>query len=269
MNINEIDEELEQQFGKPRNITEENVLFLMSLIVEQVDGASINKEVERPSPDAYAMMIMAVMQYPTIPWEELAKKPAIRRSFKFVAVKCKDHYAELDKLTKEVMNKHLQGVTRDIGLAFLKIIRALSKEECPSKLIEHTPFPAHFEAIINGLHKLIQKEHPDDAAAIIHCAINDGILNANTQRSLVVDEFNLKKSSFDKYFTKYRDGQSDNNERIRKETKARIDYHQKTLRNTIGYTVGSDGNVQFYDRKLGSRSLLNAVIAYCRTILNN
>ena len=167
------------------------------------------------------------------------------------------------------MNKHLQGVTRDIGLAFLKIIRALSKEECPSKLIEHTPFPAHFEAIINGLHKLIQKEHPDDAAAIIHCAINDGILNANTQRSLVVDEFNLKKSSFDKYFTKYRVGQADNNERIRKETKARIDYHQKTLRNTIGYTVDSDGKVQFNDRKLGSRNLLNAVIAYCRTILNN
>ncbi len=272
MNLNEIDEELEMQFGKPRSIPAENSKYMLSLIEEQADikSKTINTDVERPSPDAYAMMIMAVVQYPNIPWEELAKKkPAIRRSFKFVAVMCKDHFDELEKLTKEVMNKHLQGVTQQIGLAFLKIIRALSKEECPSKLIEHTPFPAHYEAIINGLHKLIQSEHPDDAAAIIHCAINDGILNANTPRSLFVDEFNLKKSSFDKYFSKYYNGQTDKDEHIRRQTKARIDVHLRTLRNTIGYTVDSDGRVQFYDNKLGNRNLLHAVIAWCRMIFNN
>ena len=35
MNINELGEDLEQQFGKPRNITEENVKFMLSLIKEE------------------------------------------------------------------------------------------------------------------------------------------------------------------------------------------------------------------------------------------
>ena len=35
MNINELGEDLEQQFGKPRNITEENVRFMLSLIKEE------------------------------------------------------------------------------------------------------------------------------------------------------------------------------------------------------------------------------------------
>ncbi len=32
MNINELGEDLEQQLGKPRDITEENVRFVLSLI---------------------------------------------------------------------------------------------------------------------------------------------------------------------------------------------------------------------------------------------
>lgn len=38
MNINEMSEDLEQQFGKPRNVTQENVRFMLSLVQEQDDG---------------------------------------------------------------------------------------------------------------------------------------------------------------------------------------------------------------------------------------
>ena len=41
MNINELGEDLEQQFGKPRNITEENVRFMLSLIKEEFDGTKV------------------------------------------------------------------------------------------------------------------------------------------------------------------------------------------------------------------------------------
>ncbi|WP_302397895.1 hypothetical protein, partial [Leyella stercorea] len=49
MNINELCEDLEQQFGKPRNITEENVRFMLSLIKEEFDGTigSVNRTVSR------------------------------------------------------------------------------------------------------------------------------------------------------------------------------------------------------------------------------
>lgn len=46
MNINELGEDLEQQFGKPRNITEENVRFMLSLIKEEFDGTKVNENVE-------------------------------------------------------------------------------------------------------------------------------------------------------------------------------------------------------------------------------
>ena len=49
MNINELGEDLEQQFGKPRNITEENVRFMLSLIKEEFDGTKVNENIEKPS----------------------------------------------------------------------------------------------------------------------------------------------------------------------------------------------------------------------------
>lgn len=53
MNINELGEDLEQQFGKPRNITEENVRFMLSLIKEEFDGTKVNENVEKPSLEAF------------------------------------------------------------------------------------------------------------------------------------------------------------------------------------------------------------------------
>ena len=78
MNINELSEDLEQQFGKPRNVTAENVRFMLSLVEEEFDGKTVNEDVEKPSVDAYGATILAVMSYQTTPWEELAKKPAIQ-----------------------------------------------------------------------------------------------------------------------------------------------------------------------------------------------
>ena len=63
MNINELGEDLEQQFGKPRNITEENVRFMISLIKEEFDGTKVNENIETPSLEAFGMTILAVIVY--------------------------------------------------------------------------------------------------------------------------------------------------------------------------------------------------------------
>ena len=191
MNINELGEDLEQQFGKPRNITEENVRFMLSLIKEEFDGTKVNENVEKPSLEAFGMTILAVMSYQTTPWEELAKKPSIRKTLKYIAIRGNDHYDEMEALTKELIRKHFDGITQKMVLGFLKIIREVSNEERPTKLIEYTPFAAQYYAIQYGLHQLIRGEHPDDAAVIIHCAIEAGILFPTIPRSLLVDEFNL------------------------------------------------------------------------------
>lgn len=166
MNINELGEDLEQQFGKPRNITEENVRFMLSLIKEEYDGTKVNENVEKPSLEAFGMTILAVMSYQTTPWEELAKKPSIRKTLKYIAIRGNSHYDEMEALTKELIRKHFDGITQKMVLGFLKIIRGVSNEERPTKLIEYTPFPAQYYAIHYGLHQLIRGEHPDDAPSL-------------------------------------------------------------------------------------------------------
>ena len=74
MNINELGEDLEQQFGKPRKITEENVRFMLSLIKEEFDGTKVNENIEKSSLEAFGMTILAVMSYQTTPWEGLDKE---------------------------------------------------------------------------------------------------------------------------------------------------------------------------------------------------
>lgn len=86
MNIKELGDDLEQQFGKSRNITEENVRFMLSLVKEEFDGKNVNEDVEKPSLDAFGMTILAVMSYQTTPWKELAKKPSIRKTLKYYSI---------------------------------------------------------------------------------------------------------------------------------------------------------------------------------------
>ena len=266
MNIKELGDDLEQQFGKPRNITEENVCFMLSLVEEEYDGEKVNEDVEKPSLDAFGMTILAVMSYQTTPWEELAKKPSIRKTLKYIAIRGGNHYDEIEALTKELMHKHFKGINQKMILGFLKIIRGLSNEERPTKLIENTPFPAQYYAISHGLHQLIRGEHPDDAAAIIHCAIEDGILFPTIPRCLLVDEFNLKKSSFDKYFSKYHVSLEYESDAIKRQIEEKIKYHRKVLRDTIGYTLDSEGTIKFHNRKLGRKNFLSIIIAYCRSL---
>lgn len=269
MNIKELGDDLEQQFGKPRNITEENVRFMLSLINEEFDGKKVNEDVEKPSLDAFGMTILAVMSYQATPWEELAKKPSIRKTLKYVAIRGGSHYDEIEALTKDLMRKHFDGITPKMILGFLKIIRGLSTEKQPSKLIEYTLHPAQYYAISHGLHQLVRGEHPDDAAIIIHCAIEDGILSPTVPRSLIVDEFNLKKSSFDKYFSKYHVSLDFESDTIKRQAEEKIKYHRKAVRDAIGYTLDSDGTVIFRNRKLGRKNFLSIMIAYCRSIIRS
>ncbi len=102
MNITEIGEDLEQQFGKPRNVTAENARFMFSLIQEEFDGTKVNEDVEKPSLDAFGTTILAIMSYQTTPWEELAKKPSIRKALKYIAIRGSNHYDEMEALRNAI-----------------------------------------------------------------------------------------------------------------------------------------------------------------------
>ena len=103
MNIKELGDDLEQQFGKP--ITEENVRFMLSLVEDEYDGKKVNEDVDKPSLYAFGMTNLAVMSYQATPWEDLAKKPSIRKTLKYIAIRGGNHYDEIETLTKELMCK--------------------------------------------------------------------------------------------------------------------------------------------------------------------
>ena len=269
MNISELSEDLEQQFGKPHNITEENARFMLSLVEEQSDGNEVNEDVPKPSMDALGMTAYAVMSYPMTPWEELAKKPAIRRSLKYIAVRGKDHYDEVESLIKELLRTHTKGLSQKMVFGFIKVVHALNNEESPTKLIEYTPFPAFYYQIFHGLHRLIRAGKNEDAALYISCAIEDGILYETVERSLIVKEFNLTKSGYNKYFVAYHIDPLTDRESLQNHKANKKKYYFTTLRAEIGYVVEKDGRVRFLDRRLKRKNFLAIIVAYLRNIFSS
>lgn len=275
MTIDEISEDLQSQFGKPRNQTEDNIRYVLTLVAEHVEGDHVNENVPKPSLDALATTCYAVMTYGTTPWEELCKKPAIKRTLTWIVIRGKDHYDEVEDAIRQLMHKNLKGLNLKMIQGFMKLTRALSNEEHPSRLIEYVIKPAHYDDIVNGLHTLIHYGQDEHAALYITCAIEDGIIAANVSKPLLIDEFNLNKSGFYKYFGLYYDDPSKlegkkanlaNHNYIENRKKS----YKTSLRSAIGYTVKKKDDdqieVTFRHKALKRRNILTAIIAYLRSI---
>lgn len=91
-----------------------------------------------PSLDAFGMTVLAVMSYQTTPWEELAKKPSILKTLKYVAIRGGNNYDEIEALTKDLMCKHFDGITlkksRGIAPYLLTFFVFISLAPCIRKL---------------------------------------------------------------------------------------------------------------------------------------
>lgn len=275
MTIDEISEDLQSQFGKPHNQTEDNICYVLTLVAEHVEGDHVNEDVSKPSLDALATTCYAMMTYGTIPWEELCKKPAIKRTLTWIVIRGKDHYDEVEDAIRQLMHKNLKGLNLKMIQGFMKLTRALSNEEHPSRLIEYVINPAHYDDIVNGLHTLIHYGQDEHAALYITCAIEDGIIAANVSKPLLIDEFNLNKSGFYKYFGLYYDDPSKlegkkanpaNHNYIENRKKS----YKTSLRSAIGYTVKKKDDdqieVTFRHKALKRRNILTVIIAYLRSI---
>lgn len=275
MTIDEISEDLKSQFGKPRNQTADNIRYVLTLVAEHVEGDHVNEDVPKPSIDALATTCYAVMTYGTTPWEELCKKPAIKRTLTWIVIRGKDHYDEVEDAIRQLMHKNLKGLNLKMVQGFMKLTRALSNEEHPTKLIDFVINPAHYDDISNGLHSLIFAGQDEHAALYITCAIEDGIIAANVSKTMLIEEFNLNKSGFYKYFGMYYDDPS--KLEGKKANPANHNYienkkknYKISLRSAIGYTVTMKEDKQievtFRHKTLKRRNFLNVIIAYLRSI---
>lgn len=269
MTIDEINEDLKAQFGAPRNQTEENIRYVLSLVAEHVEGDHVNENVPKPSLDALATTITAVMTYGTTPWEELCKKPAIKRTLTYVAIRSKDHYDEIEDLVHQLMKKHYTGLSLKMINGFMKIINALAEQSHPTKFLEYVTYPQHYDEISQGLHKLIYPEKGEDTAIIISCAIEDGLIQANIPRSVIIKEFEQTKSGFNRYFTMYHEDAALLDPSKTKWLNTRKAHFKTSIRATIGYTVNRDGTIKFFKKALKFRNILTLFIAWIRSFFKD
>ena len=129
MNINELGEDLEQQFGKPRNITEENVRFMLSLIKEEFDGTKVNENIEKPSLEAFGMTILAVMSYQTTPWEGLDKEKLRQMVLQYLS-NAGDEGAKRDSIYEYLKDVLPQNKTEEQKLRSLgDLLKTMKKED--------------------------------------------------------------------------------------------------------------------------------------------
>ena len=129
MNINELGEDLEQQFGKPRNITEENVRFMFSLIKEEFDGTKVNENIEKSSLEAFGMTILAVMSYQTTPWEGLDKERLRQMILQYLS-NAGDEGAKRDSIYEYLKDVLPQNKTEEQKLRSLgDLLKTMKKED--------------------------------------------------------------------------------------------------------------------------------------------
>lgn len=279
--IEEISEDLEADFGKPYNVSEDNSRYMLSLIEENMIDGVINPDLQEPSLDAMATTTMAIYKYPNIPWRELSQKPAIKRGLTFIACNVCDHPEKVEDMFHRLMQKHYGGLTVKMCQAVLKIVKLMSKDMQPfTSLHEYILIADRYENIIVGLHNLIRPGKDRDAALFVLAAIEEGLIAADVPQNIIVDEFSLNKSGFSKYYRFYKEDY-DMDPSQKKEFDSKLSKYKESLRAAIGYEIKTitecdeDGNESvchkkvFHGRSLSRRNILSIIIAYFRALFRS
>ena len=267
--ISEMREDLNAAFGDPKAISELNAYYMLRLITENAADGHVNRNYPEPSIQATCMTFLAFCYYPTKTWEELAEsKRAIKRKLTYIAINCNGNMDKVEELLMRLMQRVGDKNVINKVQGYRKLLHTLAKEDIPTRLIDYITHSEHYDAISNGLHKVIRSGHDRDAAYCVSAAIEDGLLLATTPRSLLIEEFKLNKSGFNKYFSQFqmeREQLSSNEQKILDNKKA---IYKENLRSLIGYTRSSNGELVFSESPVSSRNFITNAVAYVRSMLS-
>ena len=244
MTLEEIDEELKAKFGEKTSLSmaDANIKYCVDLLNSRTINGTFDANVEKPSIDAMTYTLLAVADHSNKhTLQELASEtPAIKRGLLYCIVKGYDNYDEMFEHVKDTLRKHASDKLNLKNLnPFLNIIKYAAHIQS-SIFMYCLNFPERSDDITIALHQLIDNKGDEKAALVIIAATEDGILKPTAKREAYVNEFNLNKSGFNKYMTRYQ-GQ----EKRFTDKQRMIDNLKVSLRNTIKYKV-DDGQIKFY-----------------------
>ncbi len=260
MKLNEIDEQLETQFGKRTSqyVADANRQYCLNLIKSRMKGGKVDPDVEKPSVDALTTTILAVTKYPNKTFEELSShQPAIKRSLLYCFVRGYDNYDEVHELVvsclKKFAKKELNIKSVQTFLNYIKIVGNMK----PTKFIDCVNYPERYDVILKTLHHLIDNEGDENAALVIISAQEDTLIKPTAPRKAFITEFNLNKSGFEKYMTMYMNGKGE------KDIQKKKELIKESLRNLIKYTMIVDGGLRF-KHGIKKRDILKLILNFLK-----
>ena len=258
MRFEEIDQDLEAQFGKEtsQTIADANIEYCIEILNNRVINEKFDANVEQPSIDATAIMLLALTKYPHKTFRELAmQRPAVKKALLYCIVKGVDNYDEVHYHIKDVLKKHAGELNLKVVNNFLNILQVVAPAKS-AKFSDCMNFPERFEDISRGLHHLIDGKGDKLASLVIMVALDDGLLKPTTSRKTFVDEFALNKSGFNKFMTDYENNRISLGDQ-RKKTQIQI-----SLRNVVGYSIENDKVI--FNKRLGKRNILKLIANFLK-----
>ena len=238
-------ESLDKEYGK--SIEERNVAYIASLLKlrERPDG-TIDDDIQAPSLQSTAEVIILIMNRHDIPYEQFCEKDrGHKRVIEYIFIRGVKHRDEIVTFLKQLLRKSMPGLAPKLVLAFIRMYDEYCKEKVSNHFLKLILFPEKAKEIIDTLHFLINGEVGKGAATVMWVTYEEGLISS-CKYDDIKDEFtSISQKAYNKEILLFRNKTHD-------EIKEPI---RTQLRTRIGYTKLEDGTIEFHNNSLSPRNM--------------
>ncbi len=238
-------ESLDKEYGK--SIEERNVAYIASLLKlrERPDG-TIDDDIQAPSLQSTAEVIILIMNRHDIPYEQFCEKDrGHKRVIEYIFIRGVKHRDEIVTFLKQLLRKSMPGLATKLVLAFIRMYDEYCKEKVSTHFLKLILFPEKAKEIIDTLHFLINGEVGKGAATVMWVTYEEGLISS-CKYDDIKDEFtSISQKAYNKEILLFRNKTHD-------EIKEPI---RTQLRTRIGYTKLEDGTIEFHNNSLSPRNM--------------
>ena len=238
-------ESLDKEYGK--SIEERNIAYITSLLKlrERPDG-TIDDDIQPPSLQSTAEVIILIMNRHDIPYEQFCEKDrGHKRVIEYVYIRGPKHRDEVISFLKQLLRKSMPGLGPKLVLGFLRLFDQYCKEEKPTSFVSNIQFPEKAKEILDTLHFMTNGAVGRDAALVMLVAQQDGLIKSCKYDDIKEEFPSIHQKAYNKELPVLR-------AKVFEESKIPI---RTALRTRIGYTKLEDGRIEFKETAMLSRNM--------------
>lgn len=238
-------ESLDKEYGK--SIEERNIAYITSLLKlhERSDG-TIDDDIQPPSLQSTAEVIILIMNRHDIPYEQFCEKDrGHKRVIEYIYIRGPKHRDEVISFLKQLLRKSIPGLGPKLVLGFLRLFDQYCKEEEPTSFVNNIQFPEKAKEILDTLHFMTNGAVGKDAALVMLVAQEDGLIKSCKYDDIKEEFPSIHQKAYNKELPILRTNTFE-------ESKIPI---RTALRTRIGYTKLGDGRIVFKETSLSPRNM--------------